>query len=76
MSTVLVTLLIVFVILLVLGVPLYCTIGLASVSALLVNAKLPLTIVAQKIYSSADSFTLLAVPFFILVGDLMVQGGI
>lgn len=76
MSSVLIVLLIVFAVLLVLGIPLYCTIGLASVSALLVNAKLPLTIVAQKIYSSADSFTLLAVPFFILVGDLMVQGGI
>lgn len=76
MSSVLVVLLVVFAALLVLGVALYCTIGLASISALLVNAKLPLTIVAQKVYSSADSFTLLAVPFFILVGDLMVQGGI
>ena len=76
MSAVLTVLIIVFGVLLVLGVPLYCTIGLASVSALLVNAKLPLTVVAQKIYSSCDSFTLLAVPFFILVGDLMIQGGI
>ena len=32
--------------------------------------------VAQRIFVSVDSFTLLAVPFFILVGDLMIQGGI
>jgi len=76
MSNVLAVLLAVFVVLLVLGVPLYCSIGLASIMALLANGKLPLTIVPQRIYGSIDSFTLLAVPFFILVGDLMLQGGI
>lgn len=75
MSTALIVLLILFFALLVICLPISFSIGVASLSAMLFNGK-PLQVMAQRIFVSTDSFTLLAVPFFILAGDLMIQGGI
>ncbi|MDT9091443.1 TRAP transporter large permease subunit, partial [Escherichia coli] len=36
---------------------------------------MPLQVVAQRMFTGIDSFPLMAVPFFILAGDLMNQGG-
>jgi len=58
------------------GVPIAASLGLASVSALLVQGRLPLTLVPQRIYVGLDSFPLLAAPLFILAGALMESGGI
>ena len=68
----------VFVALLALGVPVAYTIGLATVASLLVvlPAEPALTTVAQRMATGLDSFTLLAIPFFILAGALMNRGGI
>ena len=75
MSIALIVLLAAFFGLLVICLPISFSIGAASLLAMLCNGK-PLQMVAQRIFVSVDSFTLLAVPFFILVGDLMIQGGI
>lgn len=64
------------VILLVIGAPVYAAIGLSSVAALLLVGNYPLTIVAQRLYTASDSFALLAVPFFLLAGNLMDLTGI
>ncbi|MBN1302469.1 MAG: TRAP transporter large permease [Melioribacteraceae bacterium] len=67
-----------FVLLLSLGVPISFSIGISSLLTMLVSIKsLPsLTTVAQRMATGIDSFALLAIPFFILAGQLMNSGGI
>ncbi|WMJ83856.1 TRAP transporter large permease subunit [Oscillospiraceae bacterium MB24-C1] len=59
--------------LLVLGVPIAFAIAVAGVSVLLVGG-VDLLIVIQRMFASTDSFPLVAVPFFILAGDLLARG--
>ena len=65
----------VFLVLVIMGLPIaYCT-GLAAVTSL-IFAGTPLTAAAQRVFAAADSFTYLAIPFFMLSGKLMEHGGI
>jgi tripartite ATP-independent transporter DctM subunit len=68
----------VFVVLLLAGVPIVFTIGLASLCALVVilDPAAAATVIAQRLATGLDSFALLAIPFFILAGNLMNRGGI
>jgi len=68
----------VFVVLLLAGVPIVFSIGLASICALVVSLDpaSAATVVAQRLATGLDSFALLAIPFFILAGNLMNRGGI
>jgi C4-dicarboxylate transporter DctM subunit len=59
-----------------LSVPIGISMGLASMAVLLYKGQMPLTILAQKMFTGLDSFPLLAVPFFILAGCFMETGGI
>ena len=62
--------------LLLLKVPVAYSIGIATTLSLLLN-KLPgLTTIAQRMTTGIDSFALLAIPFFILAGEIMKRGGI
>ncbi len=66
-----------FVILIALNVPVAFCMGISTVLALLAMGDLPAFVAtAHKIATGIDSFTLLAIPFFILSGLLMGQGGI
>ncbi len=67
-----------FVIFLAMGVPIAYSIGLSGILTMIVSiALLPaLTTMAQQISTALDSFALLAIPFFILAGQLMNRGGI
>ncbi|MDD2379133.1 MAG: TRAP transporter large permease [Aminobacterium colombiense] len=60
----------------VINVPIAIAIGLASVAAILFSGSIPPIVVVQKMFTAADSFPLMAVPFFILAGSLMEFGGI
>jgi tripartite ATP-independent transporter DctM subunit len=67
-----------FVLLLMLGVPIAYCIGIAGALTLLINV-MPLpafTTFSQRMATGLNSFALLAIPFFILAGQLMNQGGI
>jgi tripartite ATP-independent transporter DctM subunit len=67
-----------FGLLMILGVPISFCIGIATIATMLVTI-LPgpaLTTVAQRMATGLDSFALLAIPFFILSGQLMNRGGI
>lgn len=64
------------VILFVLSVPVAVSIGLASVFSIHFFSHLPLLVVPQKMFAGLDSFPLLAIPFFILAGNLMSHGGV
>ncbi len=59
-----------------LAFPIAISMGLASAAAILYKGGMPLTILAQKMFTGLDSFPLLAVPFFILAGLFMETGGI
>jgi tripartite ATP-independent transporter DctM subunit len=67
-----------FVILLGIGLPIAFSIAISATITLLLSvpALSTLTTVAQRMATSLDSFTLLAIPFFILAGQLMNSGGI
>lgn len=60
-----------------LGVPIAFAIGLSTFCSLLVffPAGLVAEVIAQKLMTSLDSFGLLAIPFFVLAGNLMNNGG-
>jgi C4-dicarboxylate transporter DctM subunit len=58
------------------GMPIAFSMGLAAVAALLIDGSVPLIVLPQKMYSSLDSFPLLAIPLFILAGSVMNVGGI
>ncbi len=57
------------------NVPIAVALGLASMIVLMIQDNVPLMVVVQKMFTSTDSFTLMAVPFFILAGKLMEVGG-
>jgi C4-dicarboxylate transporter, DctM subunit len=64
------------VVLLCLGTPIYVCFVAASIAALLFITSVPTSVIPQVIFGSVDSFTLLAVPFFLFAGELMGRGGI
>jgi C4-dicarboxylate transporter, DctM subunit len=65
-----------FIILLIGNVPIALTLGAAAVFALVWEGSIPLLLVPQRIFTGADSFPLLAIPLFILAGELMEHSGI
>ena len=68
----------VLIITLLLGFPIAISIGLSSILAILPSLAFDNTLVtgAQRIFSGISSFTLIAIPFFVLAGNIMNQGGI
>ena len=64
-----------FFIFLILGVPIALCLGLSSVCAILYSGT-SLTIVATNMYSGISKFLLLAIPFFVLSGNIMAKAGI
>ena len=64
-----------FFIFLILGVPIGICLGLSSVCAILYSGT-SLTIVATNMYSGISKFLLLAIPFFVLSGNIMAKAGI
>lgn len=71
---------IVFAVLLLIGLDLFSAMGAASLAYLLLtrtgDMPLPLTLIPQQLVGGVDSFPLLAVPMFLLAGELMTRGGV
>lgn len=67
-----------FVVLLGIGVPVAWSIGISSICTMLLSIPaLPaVTTIAQRMATGLDSFALLAIPFFVLAGQMMNKGGI
>jgi len=77
MSLVLIVLIVSFVALLAVNVPVAFAIGISTMLGILATGELPaFLLVAQRMATGIDNFTLLAIPFFILAGLLMGHGGI
>jgi tripartite ATP-independent transporter DctM subunit len=58
------------------GMPIAFAIGIGSLQFLLLYQKIPLVVTHTRLFGGVDSFPLLAVPFFILAGELMNIGGV
>lgn len=58
------------------GVPVAFAMGLTSLVVLILVGNVPLQTIPQRMITGADSFPLMAVPFFLLAGNLMSTGGI
>ncbi len=61
---------------LILNVPVGIAIGLSSLAAIMTGSALSPTYMAQTLVTSSDSFPIMAIPLFILAGDLMSAGGV
>ena len=67
--------LIVFLVLIVIGTPIVFALGV-SAGLTIWFSDIPVSIIAQRMYEGLDSFTIMAIPFFVLAGVIMEQGGI
>ncbi|WHH57022.1 TRAP transporter large permease [Petroclostridium sp. X23] len=65
-----------FVVFLILNVPIGVALGLSSMVTIFYGGKLNISFMTQSLVTSVDSFPLMAVPFFILAGEIMGRGGI
>jgi tripartite ATP-independent transporter DctM subunit len=63
-------------VLLALAVPFWVVMGLGTVVLLLATDALPLSLLGEALFDSVDSFALIAVPLFVLTGDVMVRSGL
>ncbi|MCD2184634.1 TRAP transporter large permease [Rhizobium sp. GN54] len=59
-----------------LSVPVAVAIALSAIFGITFFSNLPLLVVPQKMFNALDSFPLLAIPFFILAGNIMTRGGV
>lgn len=62
--------------LLILGVPIGVCLGCGTLAVMLLTTNLSPMLLAQACYTGLDSFTLLAIPFFVVAGSFMMYGGI
>jgi C4-dicarboxylate transporter, DctM subunit len=66
----------ILVVLILMNMPISFAIGGASLMFLILQGRVPIEIMPNRMVGGVDSFTLLAIPFFILAGELMNTGGI
>lgn len=64
-----------FIVLLLMNVPIALGLGLSSLAAMAISGT-PLDMLPMQIYAATGKFTLLAIPFFILAGNIMEKAGI
>ena len=70
------TLSIVFVVTILIGVPVAFCLGLAAIAFIVVTEAMPFNILPTLMFGGIDSFPLMAIPFFIMAGDLMSRSGV
>jgi len=63
-------------IMIVLAVPIWAVLGVTSVSMLYFSGVLPLSLLGEALFDGIDAFALIAVPLFILTGDVLVRMGL
>ena len=72
----LVSLIVSFFVLLLIGMPIGFAIGIGSLFSLLLEGQTPLTIIVTRMFVAVDSYPIMAIPFFVLAGELMNTAGI
>ncbi len=64
------------VVMIILGVRIWAVVGLGSLTMLITTDVLPPTLLGEALFDGVDSFALIAVPLFILTGDVLVRTGL
>ena len=59
-----------------LGVPIWVVLGLGSIAMLVMTEVLPLSLLGESLFDGIDAFALIAIPLFILTGDVLVRTGL
>ncbi|MFQ5772999.1 MAG: TRAP transporter large permease [Kiloniellaceae bacterium] len=59
-----------------LAVPIWVSLGFAAIGLLWATGVLPLTLFGEALFSGIDAFALIAIPLFILTGDVLVRSGL
>ena len=67
---------IVFIVLLVIGAPIGLCLAAAGATVILAGGDISPIVIGQRMFASLDSFTIMAIPLFMLAGNLMSSGGI
>ena len=65
-----------FFIMIAMGMPIAFALGIGSIVFIVLDTPLPAIFAVQRMFAGTDSFPLLAIPFFILAGHLMSEGGV
>lgn len=65
-----------FTFLLLIGAPIGVALGLSSAVVIYTIMEIPLIVVAQRMFTAIDSFSFMAIPFFMLAGSFMSSGGV
>jgi len=65
-----------FAFLLLVGAPIGVALGLSTAIVIYTIIKIPLIVVSQRMFTAIDSFSFMAVPFFMLAGSFMASGGV
>ena len=63
-------------VLMIVGLPIAFSLGWSGLFALMAQGKTPLLVFPQRLWTAIDSLPMLAIVFFVISGDLMLQGGI
>ena len=58
------------------GIPITFALGMSSLLAIILSEPLSVSLIVTKIFAGADSFPILAVIYFMIAGELMLQGGL
>lgn len=69
-------LIIVFFVLMFIGIPVAVSLGIASITTLAIFSDIPFSLITQSMFSSMNSFVMVAVPLFVLAGNIMDRGGV
>jgi len=70
------TFMILLAVLLILGAPIFVALSGSVMAAMGTSSSVPLAIVIERLFAGLDKFSLIAIPFFILTGNLMSVGGL
>ena len=62
--------------LLLIGIPFWVCLGLGTVLLLWSTGAMPLSLIGDGLFEGVDSFALIAIPLFVLTGDVMVRSGL
>ena len=76
MQTAAIALIVVLIVAMALGFEITWALGLACITAVLLDPKLTFVVISQRIFANSNSFSMLAIPAFMLAGDIMSKGGL
>lgn len=76
MNSAAIALIIVLIIAMACGLEITWSLGLACIVAIVIDPKLTFVVISQRIFANSNSFSMLAIPAFILAGDIMSKGGL